>query len=148
MASRAPRFHPRNSLNDLTGRDWLTFTRTWFATEAEHLPPELAAALERFVAALAEAEAGDEADHLNDLSAAEWAAATASWFLADSRRYWRNKDTELHPARFPEEMCERFIRFFTKQGAWVLDPFAGSGATLVSCAEAGRHGVGLEISET
>ena len=83
---------------------------------------------------------------LNDLTGKEWLQATRTWFVADSRRYHRNKDTELHPARFPEEMCERFVTFFTKAGMWVLDPFAGSGSTLMTCQETGRHAVGVEIN--
>jgi len=84
---------------------------------------------------------------LNDLTGKEWIKFTRTWFVCDSPRYWRNKDTELHPARFPEEMVAEFLRFFTKRGGAVLDPFAGSGATLVACAENERVGVGVELSE-
>jgi DNA modification methylase len=44
-------------------------------------------------------------------------------------------------------MVAEFLRFFTKQGAAVLDPFLGSGATLVACAENERVGVGVELNE-
>ncbi len=84
---------------------------------------------------------------LNDLTGREWIKFTRTWFVCDSPRYWRNRDTELHPARFPEEMVAEFLRFFTKKGAAVLDPFLGSGATLVACAENERIGVGVELSE-
>ncbi len=84
---------------------------------------------------------------LNDLTGTEWIKLTKSWFICDSRRYRKNKATELHPARFPEEMVVEFLQFFTKAGGWVLDPFCGSGATLVSCLEQGRNGVGIELSE-
>ena len=83
---------------------------------------------------------------LNDLTGKEWIKFTRTWFVCDSPRYWRNRDTELHPARFPEEMVGEFITFFTKRGGFVLDPFVGSGATLVACGEQERVGVGFELS--
>jgi hypothetical protein len=86
------------------------------------------------------------ANDLNDLTGKEWIKFTRTWFVCDSPRYWRNRPTELHPARFPEEMVAEFLRFFTKRGGAVLDPFAGSGATLVACAENQRVGVGVELS--
>ena len=84
---------------------------------------------------------------LNDLTGKEWIKFTRTWFVCDSPRYHRNKPTELHPARYPEEMVSDFLGFFTKRGGAVLDPFAGSGATLVACAENERIGVGVELSE-
>jgi len=83
---------------------------------------------------------------LNDLSGREWIKFTRTWFVCDSPRYWRNRPTELHPARFPEEMVAEFLRFFTKGGGAVLDPFLGSGSALVACAENGRVGAGVELS--
>jgi DNA modification methylase len=82
---------------------------------------------------------------LNDLSGKEWIKKTKSWLVCDSRRYHKNRDTELHPARYPEELVAEFIQFFTKSGQWVLDPFAGSGATMVACEENDRCGVGIEL---
>jgi len=89
---------------------------------------------------------GKARNKLNDLTGKEWIKFTRTWFVCDSPRYWRNKDTELHPARYPEELVADFLKFFTKKGAAVLDPFAGSGATLVACAENERVGVGVELS--
>ncbi len=84
---------------------------------------------------------------LNDLSGREWIKFTRTWFVCDSPRYWRNRPTELHPARFPEEMVAEFLAFFTKRCGAVLDPFVGSGATLVACSENSRIGVGVELSQ-
>ncbi len=86
------------------------------------------------------------ANSLNNLTGKQWIKFTKSWFVCDSPRYHRNKDTELHPARFPEELVADFINFFTKPNEWVLDPFCGSGATLIACLEEERKAVGVELS--
>ncbi|MEM4972855.1 MAG: site-specific DNA-methyltransferase [Candidatus Hadarchaeales archaeon] len=51
-----------------------------------------------------------------------------------------------HPAMFPTELCRRLIEIFTKFGDVVLDPFMGSGSTLVAAKELGRKGIGIEIN--
>ena len=52
-----------------------------------------------------------------------------------------------HPAMFPTQLVERLIEtFLPTEGSTVLDPFAGSGSTLVAAAAAGRAGIGLELS--
>jgi hypothetical protein len=80
---------------------------------------------------------------LNDLSGKEWVRFTKSWFVANPPR--RTASERSHPAKFPEELCEAFVRFFTRPGMWVLDPFAGTGSTLVAAVRQHRHAVGIEI---
>lgn len=81
---------------------------------------------------------------LNDLSGKEWIKFTKSWFILRPKK----RDQKiLHPGSFPEELVEDFIKFFTKKGGWVLDPFLGSGSTLVACRNTGRNGVGIEITK-
>ncbi len=50
-----------------------------------------------------------------------------------------------HPAPFPLELPKRCIKLFSFVGDTVLDPFLGSGTTLVACALLDRKGVGVEI---
>jgi DNA modification methylase len=52
-----------------------------------------------------------------------------------------------HPAPFPVELARRAIRLSTWPGEVVLDPFAGSGTTLVAARQLGRRAVGIEPSE-
>lgn len=50
-----------------------------------------------------------------------------------------------HPAAFPEELPEWFIKLFTKEDDTVLDPFMGSGTTIFVANRMGRNAVGIEI---
>ncbi|WP_250632010.1 DNA-methyltransferase [Rhodoflexus caldus] len=50
-----------------------------------------------------------------------------------------------HPAAFPENLPEWFIKLFTKEGDMVLDPFAGSGTTLTVAQRMKRNSIGIEI---
>jgi DNA modification methylase len=52
---------------------------------------------------------------------------------------------EQHPATFAENDIEKLILFFTKRGGRVLDPFSGSGSTLIACLNTGREGLGVEL---
>jgi site-specific DNA-methyltransferase (adenine-specific)/site-specific DNA-methyltransferase (cytosine-N4-specific) len=52
-----------------------------------------------------------------------------------------------HSAAFPVTLPEWFIKLFTKEGDVVLDPFLGSGTTLVAAENLNRSGIGIEIME-
>ena len=52
-----------------------------------------------------------------------------------------------HPAPFPVELPKRCIKLFSFVGDTVLDPFLGSGTTLIACAVLKRRGIGVEIDK-
>jgi site-specific DNA-methyltransferase (adenine-specific)/site-specific DNA-methyltransferase (cytosine-N4-specific) len=52
-----------------------------------------------------------------------------------------------HSAAFPDELPEWFIKLFTKEKDTVLDPFMGSGTTVIVAKKMGRIGIGIEIVE-
>ncbi|MDR0465913.1 MAG: site-specific DNA-methyltransferase [Deltaproteobacteria bacterium] len=52
-----------------------------------------------------------------------------------------------HSAAFPVALPEFFIRLFTDEGDWVLDPFVGSGTSLVAAQNLGRNAVGIDALE-
>ena len=50
-----------------------------------------------------------------------------------------------HSAAFPETLPEWFIKLFSQERDWVLDPFVGSGTTCQVALEMGRNSMGIEI---
>lgn len=54
-------------------------------------------------------------------------------------------DKTYHPWQQPVEEFSKLIEMFTDEGNMVLDPFAGSGTTLIAARRARRHAIGAEI---
>ncbi len=50
-----------------------------------------------------------------------------------------------HPCQFPVELIERLVLALTNEGDWVLDPFLGTGTTIIAAIRHERRGVGAEI---
>jgi len=72
-----------------------------------------------------------------------------SWTEADLPERERTKHVHrLHPylGKFVPQLVEIFLRRYFERGQSILDPFAGSGTTLVECSTFGAHSVGIDIS--
>jgi DNA modification methylase len=60
------------------------------------------------------------------------------WYLAGA-------STLKHPAPFPLELAYRLVRMFSFAGDTVLDPFAGTGTTMLASMKAWRNSIGVDI---
>lgn len=58
-----------------------------------------------------------------------------------------NRERGLHPTQKPVALFDYLTRTYTLEGETVLDPFAGSGTTLLAAALLGRKSIGVEIEE-
>ncbi|MGI6181246.1 MAG: DNA methyltransferase [Agathobaculum sp.] len=86
------------------------------------------------------------ASHLSCIEAREWMKNQIGvWQFAYEARDIRDKT--VHPAVFPIAMAKRVIEQFTHKGELVLDPFVGSGTTLVAAQDLKRNAVGFDLKE-
>jgi DNA modification methylase len=84
-------------------------------------------------------------NRLNDLSGAEWLFWTSTVFETSYPADASHRLRKQHGAMKPPELMANIIRFFTKHGELVLDPFAGVGGTLLGAELCGRRSIGFEI---
>ena len=86
------------------------------------------------------------ADHLNCMTPKEWIKSQLGvWQVNYEGRDIRNK--EQHPATFPIALAKRVIELFTHEGELVLDPFVGSGTTLLAAQDLNRNAAGFDLQE-
>jgi DNA modification methylase len=85
-------------------------------------------------------------NRLNCLNAKQWIKyQVAIWEFSYEKRDIRDKN--IHPAVFPIALPARCIELFTHKGELVLDPFVGTGTTLVAARDLERNAVGFDLNQ-
>ena len=77
-------------------------------------------------------------------SLADIELAWTSLGIAARQITMRRRDGNLHPTQKPVALMEWCLGFLP-DAKTILDPFLGSGTTLVACQRMGRHGTGIEL---
>ncbi len=67
-----------------------------------------------------------------------------SWFILKPQR--RSKTEILHPAKYPEELVDLFVKKFSLRDDYVFDPMSGTGSTQIASLKARRNAIGTELS--
>ncbi|MDD3235007.1 MAG: DNA methyltransferase [Candidatus Cloacimonetes bacterium] len=84
--------------------------------------------------------------HINCMTAKEWMVSQIGvWqFLYEKRDV---RDKTKHPATFPISLAKKVLSLFSHEGELVIDPFVGSGTTLVAAQDLNRNSIGFDLSE-
>ncbi len=80
-----------------------------------------------------------------DLDGRTWIRYSIS--VWDDIRKTKEEASLRHPAMFPLQLVRRLASIYTFPGDLILDPFAGSGSTLLAAVDEGRRAVGMDISQ-
>lgn len=82
--------------------------------------------------------------HINCLTAKEWLKSQIGvWKFTYEKRDVRDK--KVHPATFPISLSKKVMELFTHKGELVVDPFVGSGTTLVTANDLDRNAIGFDL---
>ena len=84
-------------------------------------------------------------NHLNCMTAKDWSRSQVGlWEFYYTKEDIRDKD--IHPATYPLSLPAKCIELFTHRGELVLDPFVGSGSTLLAARGLRRNAVGFDLN--
>ena len=82
--------------------------------------------------------------HINCMTAKEWLKSQLGvWQFTYEKRDIRDKT--IHPATFPISLSKKVLELFTHEGELVLDPFVGSGTTLIAAQDLNRNALGFDL---
>ena len=90
----------------------------------------------------------DTRNNLNDLTGKDWLPETKSFFYQKGlgANHPEAQIEKLHPAPYSFQDIGHLVKFFTKAGMEVLDPFGGIGSTAKACEVNGRKCTSIELS--
>ncbi len=86
----------------------------------------------------------DARNTINDLTGKDWLLLSRSFWFSEPTS--EDKPAYEHPAPFMVRDVEKLISLFTKKGMIVLDPFVGSGTTLLAANKLDRHAIGIDLN--
>lgn len=87
-----------------------------------------------------------EPTHINCMTAKDWLKSQLGvWQFSYSAKDIRDK--KMHPATFPLALAKKVIELFTHEGELVLDPFVGSGTTLLAAKDTNRNAIGFDLQQ-
>ena len=87
----------------------------------------------------------DQRNRVNDLTGKEWLQLSKSVWV--SERCAEDKEAFKHPAPFLIKDIRKLIKLFTKKRMIVLDPFNGSGTTLIASSLEKRKSIGIDLNK-
>ncbi|MHB1126390.1 MAG: DNA methyltransferase [Bacillota bacterium] len=90
---------------------------------------------------------GRKKNMLNDLNGSQWLYWTDTIYITHYPPDATHGLRKTHGAMKPPELMADIIRFFTKEGETVLDPFAGVGGTLLGASLTNRECLGFELNQ-
>lgn len=83
-------------------------------------------------------------NHLNCMTGKDWLKSQLGvWQFYYEGRDIRDKN--LHPATFPISLAKKIIELFSHEGELVVDPFVGSGTTLLAAQDLNRNAIGFDL---